>query len=301
MKKYFRYYLLVILLVVIASGAYITYMHDRSTTLSRGREFDGSNAFQAVQFQFSLGPRMPGTTAHNEIVTWMQNNLEQSGWSVEIQSTEYQGHPIKNVIAKRGTGNPFIILGAHYDSRLFSDQDPNANFRQTPVPGANDGASGVAVLMELAQSLPSNLGYQTWLVFFDAEDNGDISGWDWLLGSQAFVSTLAIYPDKVVVIDMIGDANLNIYKERNSNPDIMNSIWDEAASLGYSSSFIPQYKYNMLDDHTPFLRVGIPAIDIIDFDYPFWHTTSDTPDKVSPNSLAIVGRTLWYWLVNQKR
>ena len=268
---------------------------------STGEQFDGDKAFASVQYQISLGPRIPGSAAHDEIVAWIQKSLEQFGWSVEVQDALYQGHSIKNVIAKRGIGNPFLILGAHYDSRLFSDQDPNVKLRQTPVPGANDGASGVAVLMELARSLPSNLGYQTWLVFFDAEDNGDIPGWDWLLGSEAFVSSLATRPDKVVVIDMIGDANLNIYKERNSNSDMTNSIWNEAATLGYSGSFIPQYKYSMLDDHTPFLNAGIPAVDIIDFDYPFWHTTSDTPDKVSSTSLGIVGKTLWHWLVNQSK
>ncbi len=204
------------------------------------------------------------------------------------------------MIAKRGSGTPWIILGTHYDLRLLSDQDPNPTLIQTPVPGANDGASGVAVLLALARSLPQSLGFQTWLVFFDAEDNGDIPGWDWLLGSQVFVKSLTSHPDKVVVIDMIGDADLNIYMERNSNPDINNSIWAEAASLGYSSSFIDQYKWSMEDDHTPFLKAGISAVDIIDFDYPYWHTTQDTPDKVSSKSLQIVGNTLWNWLVNQK-
>jgi glutaminyl-peptide cyclotransferase len=301
MKKHAIFYTIAIFLLVVISGVVIRYLYDRITGLQNGEQFDGSRAFSNVQYQVSLGPRVPGSSAHDKVVIWMQNNLEQQGWSVEIQSAVSGGHSIENVIAKRGNGNPWIILGAHYDSRLLSDQDPNAALRQTPVPGANDGASGVAVLLELARTLPSNMGYQTWLVFFDAEDNGDIPGWDWLLGSQVFVSSLTSHPDKVVVIDMIGDANLNIYKERNSNLDITNSIWAESASLNYSSSFINQFKYSMLDDHTPFLTAGIPAVDIIDFDYPYWHTTQDTPDKVSPNSLLIVGNTLWHWLVNQKK
>jgi Zn-dependent M28 family amino/carboxypeptidase len=300
MKKHPFFFSIAILLLVVISGISIKILYGRITGMQNGEQFNGDRAYANVKYQVSLGPRVPGSSAHEGIVTWMQNDLEKYGWSVEIQNATSEGHPIENVIAKRGNGAPWIILGAHYDSRMLSDQDPILAIRQTPVPGANDGASGVAVLLELARALPRNLGYQTWLVFFDAEDNGEISGWDWLLGSQLFVSNLTSRPDKVVVIDMIGDANLDIYKESNSNPDITNSIWAEADSLGYSSSFINQYKYSMLDDHTPFLNAGIPAVDIIDFDYPYWHTTQDTSDKVSPNSLQIVGKTLWYWLVNQK-
>ncbi|OGO66478.1 MAG: hypothetical protein A2029_08985 [Chloroflexi bacterium RBG_19FT_COMBO_47_9] len=95
---------------------------------------------------------------------------------------------------------------------------------------------------------------------------------------------------------MIGDADLNIYWERNSNEVITKEIWSTASDLGYSDIFIPEYKYKIIDDHIPFLRAGIPAVDIIDFDYPYWHTTEDTPDKVSSESLAIIGNTLLHWL-----
>jgi Zn-dependent M28 family amino/carboxypeptidase len=95
---------------------------------------------------------------------------------------------------------------------------------------------------------------------------------------------------------MIGDTNLNIYYERNSSKSLMTDIWKTAAGLGYSKAFIPTDKYSMLDDHTPFLNAGIPAVDIIDFDYPYWHTTSDTANHVSSQSLMAVGATLWAWL-----
>ena len=299
MKKHAILFFMSIILLVVLLGVSNKYLESQNLDPQIAGQFSGDRAYSGVQYQVSLGPRIPGSSAHEKIVTWMQMNLEEFAWSVEIQNTTYKGHPIENVIARRGNGIPWIILGAHYDSRILSDQDPNPALVQTPVPGANDGASGVAVLLELARTLPQNLGFQTWLVFFDAEDNGDIPGWDWLLGSQAFVSSLTSHPDKVVVIDMIGDANLNIYKERNSNPDITTSIWNQASSLGYSSSFINQYKYSMLDDHTPFLEKGVKAVDIIDFDYPFWHTTQDTPDKTSAKSLGIVGNTLLNWLEKQ--
>jgi Zn-dependent M28 family amino/carboxypeptidase len=99
---------------------------------------------------------------------------------------------------------------------------------------------------------------------------------------------------------MVGDINLNIFKERNSNPDLSTTIWDQASALGYAKEFIPQIKYDMIDDHTSFLEAGIPAVDLIDFDYPYWHKSSDTADKVSAKSLQIVGETILSWLSKQK-
>jgi glutaminyl-peptide cyclotransferase len=258
--------------------------------------FDGKAALADAAYQMSLGPRTPGSPAHAQTVAWITDQLRKSGWNVSIQNDLRMGHPIQNVIAKRGKGNPWIILGAHYDSRLWADQDPNPALVHQPVPGANDGASGVAVLVELGKSLPADLQKQIWLVFFDAEDNGDIPGWDWLLGSQSFVDQLSGRPDAAVVVDMIGDSNLDIYTEQNSNSAITAQIWAQADQLGFGNSFISSYKYSMLDDHTPFLNAGIPAVDIIDFDYPAWHTTHDTIDKISSSSLQTVGATLQAWL-----
>jgi Zn-dependent M28 family amino/carboxypeptidase len=228
----------------------------------------------------------------------MEKRLSDEGWQVEIQDTQWGGHRVQNVIAKRGTSSPWVVLGAHYDTRMWADQDPNITKRMDPVPGANDGASGVAILLELGRILPKDLHKTVWLVFFDAEDNGDIPGYNWILGSQAFVAGLSAKPDAAVVIDMVGDKNLNIFMERNSNPDLTKQIWSQAATLGYESFLIPQYKWSMEDDHTPFLQAGIPAVDIIDFDYTFWHTTMDTPDQVSAKSLQVVGETLRMWLIH---
>jgi Zn-dependent M28 family amino/carboxypeptidase len=226
----------------------------------------------------------------------MRAELESAGWVVEIQQTERMGHPIYNIIAKRNEDAPQIILGAHYDTRMVADNDPDISKRSEPVPGANDGASGVAVLLELARSLPDDT-VPVWLVFFDTEDNGRIEGWDWILGSRAFVEEIKIAPQAVVIVDMIGDADLNVYLERNSDVDIRTEIWSTAEKLGYASQFINKEKYSMEDDHTPFLEAGIPAVDLIDFDYPYWHTTQDTPDKVSAESLQAVGDTLLNWIV----
>jgi glutaminyl-peptide cyclotransferase len=262
--------------------------------------FDGQRAFQDVQNQVSLGPRIIGSLAHTKTVDYIQEQLRGSGWKVELQELNTGGHPIRNVIAKRGKGSPWIILGAHYDSRFFADQDPDPSKRQLPVPGANDGASGVAVLLEIGRVIPSELDRQVWLVFFDAEDNGDIQDWDWIMGSRAFVEKLQNKPDAAVVVDMIGDASLDIYMEAYSNQALKVDIWKQAAVLGYPQ-FIPSVKYSMIDDHTPFLQAGIPAVDIIDFTYPYWHTTSDTIDKVSAASLNAVGDTLLTWLMQYEK
>jgi Zn-dependent M28 family amino/carboxypeptidase len=262
-------------------------------------EFNGQRALEDVQYQVALGDRIPGNPGHARVVDWIQNELEKAGWSAEIQSSTLMDHPILNIVGKQkgsqATDRPWVILGAHYDTRMYADQDPDPQRSKQYVPGADDGASGVAVLLGLARSLPRHLPVQVWLVFFDAEDNGGIPGWDWLLGSKAFVASLTGKPDAAVVVDMVGDKDLNIYLEKNSNQAIARSIWAEAAKAGYKQ-FIPVPNHSMIDDHTPFLQAGIPAVDIIDFDYPYWHTTADTPDKVSGESLKAVGDTLIKWL-----
>lgn len=260
--------------------------------------FDGQRAYADVATQVAFGARMPGSEGHAKVQEWMREELESAGWQVEVQESEALGHPIQNIVARRGDASPQIILGAHYDTRMFADNDPDPANHSLPVPGANDGASGVAVLLELARVLPDDT-VPVWLVFFDAEDNGRIPGWDWILGSREFVRNNPLQPQAVVILDMIGDADLNIYKERNSDPDLTEEIWAVANSLGYGNVFIPEYKFSMLDDHTPFLEAGIPAVDIIDFDYPYWHTVQDTPDKVSAESLQAVGETIQTWVLGR--
>ncbi|MFL7795247.1 MAG: M28 family peptidase, partial [Anaerolineae bacterium] len=204
----------------------------------------------------------------------------------------YRDTPVRNIVGRLGQG-PVIIIGAHYDTRRSADMEDAS----VPVMGANDGASGVAVLLELARTLDRNkLENEIWLTFFDAEDNGRLDDWEWCVGSRYMAQNLAITPESVVVVDMIGDADQNIYYERNSDSVLQVRLWDIAAALGYSDTFIDEYGYAIYDDHRPFIDRGIPAVDIIDFDYPYWHTTQDTPDKVSAESLERVGRVLEVWL-----
>lgn len=261
-------------------------------------EFDGERAYQDLVWQVEAGPRIPGTASHQRTIDWIEAELLEFNWQVEHQLLEYRGKQIHNIIARKGEGE-YILLGAHYDTRIYADRDPDPSKRKNPVPGANDGASGVAVLLELARVLPGELTIPIQLVFFDAEDNGGIGDWDWILGSSAFVEVLEEKPKAVIIVDMIGDDDLEIYYEHNSDLELMKEIWQTASSLGYSEIFIPEYKHSMLDDHTPFVQAGITAVDLIDFDYPSWHTTMDTVDKVSAESLKAVGDTLLTWMIDQ--
>lgn len=288
----------------------------QSGTSQTAPKFDGKHAYDNFLIpQLDFGPRPAGSKAIRATGDFIVDELDTAGWGVETQEFEYRGIPIRNIIGKIGEGQgPLIILGAHYDTRPRADTDKN--HPDAPTAGANDGASGVAVLLELARTLDkSRLKNEVWFVFFDAEDNGrlnacdlavvemqtqspscDTTAWGWSVGAAHMARQLTRTPESVVVIDMIGDADQNIYYEHNSDKELQNELWAIADRLGYRKWFIPEYRWTMTDDHTPFLERGFSAIDVIDFDYPPWHTTEDTADKVSADSLERVGRVLETWL-----
>lgn len=254
---------------------------------------------QDVAYQLGCGPRLPGSSCHQQIQEWIVSSLEKNQWEVETQSFSHLDFVGKNIIGKYGNGEELILIGAHYDSRFTADQENQAELRNQPVLGANDGASGVALLLHLSREIPNRISFEKktiWLVFFDLEDNGNYPGWDWILGSTAFAATLVRQPTAVVVVDMIGDKELNIHLEHNSTPELSQEIWAVAHQLGYKEEFIPEFKYRMIDDHLPFLQRGFPTSLLIDFDYPYWHTTQDTLDKVSARSIYIVYDTLMNWV-----
>jgi glutaminyl-peptide cyclotransferase len=259
--------------------------------------FDGGSAMRFAQAQCDIGPRPTGSAKGKQTGDYIVSQLKSMGWAVEEQTFEYRKTPIRNLIAKRGQG-PITIIGAHYDTRPRADRDPKDP--ASPIVGANDGASGVAVLLELARVLPANPGKQVWLAFFDAEDWGGIDGWPFSVGADYLAASLKEKPAAVIVLDMIGDSDLQIYYETNSNAPIQQAIFAEADRLGYRANFIPEARYSMTDDHTPFLQRGYPAVDLIDFDYPYWHTLADTCDKISGMSMEKVGRTIAAWLTAPK-
>ena len=128
------------------------------------------------------------------------------------------------------------------------------------------------------------------------QGSGGMPGFSYIVGSTFMAENLNFTPEAMVLVDMIGDADQQLFYEGNSDPSLRGLLWQIAADLGYGDYFIPEQRHTMLDDHIPFVQLGIPAVDIIDFDYPYWHTVEDTADKVSPDSLERVGRTLEEWL-----
>ena len=261
---------------------------------AREARFDGEQAYRHVLKQCDYGPRPVGSDAGRRTAAYIVTELDRVGWETEEQRFFYRGVMGCNVIGKWGRG-PLLLLGAHYDTRSRADRDPDQP--EEGVLGANDGASGVAVLLELARSLDvPKTGREVWLVFFDAEDQGNIDGWPFAVGASYMAEALTVMPEAVVIVDMVGDAEQEIYWEGNSDPELLGEIWAIAAELGYEVHFVPQYRYQIVDDHIPFRDRGLPALDIIDFDYRYWHTTEDTADKVSPQSLERVGRVLEDWL-----
>jgi Zn-dependent M28 family amino/carboxypeptidase len=211
---------------------------------------------------------------------------------------------LTNVIARFGpSGGSRIVLCAHWDTRPFCDQDPDSSHRLDPVPGANDGGSGVAVLLEVAELMkvkPPPVGVD--LVFFDGEDQGQAThSEEFSLGARAYATRLSQGPAEgrpiaAFLFDMVGDHDLGIYPEVGSSERAANlvDLVNEAARATRAGHFHTEPRYRLTDDHTRLLDAGIPAVDIIDFDYPAWHTHLDRIDQVSAASLAeVAGVAAW--------
>ena len=266
--------------------------------------FDAENAFRLLQKQCDFGPRNPGSPGHEACLAFMVSHLKRSAESVEKLPFHFENPKtsetmnLYNVAAHFGPDEHKIVLCAHWDTRPWADEDPNPENHNKPIIGANDGASGVAVLLQLASIFKENpppVGVD--LIFFDGEDSG-LQGRDrtWCQGSRAFAAKLAksAYPEYAILLDFVGDRDLHFPVEVHSQtyaPDIVEKVWKKAADLNLSA-FDSTPGPALLDDHLELLRVGIPAIDIIDFEYPYYHTMQDTPDKCSPESLGIVGKLL---------
>ncbi|TFH07899.1 MAG: M28 family peptidase [Candidatus Thorarchaeota archaeon] len=264
--------------------------------------FDGESAYGFLTGQCDFGPRPPGSENLTQCTSYIIETLESFNWTITIQNFTYMNTACANIIATwNGTTDSPIILGAHYDTRPNATKDSSAN-QALPILGANDGASGTAVLMELARILPISERSKVELVFFDAEDSGGLNGWDWIQGSTYYVSQLTTHRkdtiEAMALVDMVGDADLYLPKEGSSTDSLQNVIWSIAADLGYGNTFIDTSGSSITDDHRPFLDAGIPAVDIIQVPFPsYWHTLEDTTDKCSAESLEIVGEVLEVFVV----
>ena len=264
-------------------------------------EFDADRAFGYLQKQCEFGPRPPGSVAHDQTLNFLLSELGEFAREVVPQRFVHNGPDgpvnLTNIIAFFGpeVGRK-VLLAAHWDTRPFADCDPDPAKRHLPILGANDGASGVAVLLELGRAFhlkPPPV--QVILVLFDGEDYGKTAD-EMFLGSRYFARNLddRWEPEYGILIDMVGDKNLDIPVEPNSAiaaPDIVKKVWELADELRLDG-FHNEYGPAVLDDHIPLIQAGIKCIDIIDFNYPYWHSLEDTPDKCSPKSLETVGTLL---------
>lgn len=270
------------------------------------REFDGTAAFRYLQKQMEFGPRIPGTPAHEQAGDWILAQLRTTADTVVVQAIPHrtpngQTLPMRNFLARfRPQAAERILFLAHWDTRPNADQSANLGAQRMPVPGANDGASGVAVLLGVADILkakPPTVGVD--LLFVDGEDFGNFAdSTQVLIGSRWFAAHQPVgYPPLFAVLfDMIGDKNLMLPYEQNSQgfaPEVVDRVWRVAEAQGYGNIFVRQAGPSLVDDHVALQRAGIHAIDVVDFDYGpnngYWHTTDDTVDKVSANSLQVVG------------
>ena len=277
-------------------------------------KFSGESAFHYLEKQCSFGPRNPDSRGHEQCGEYLIYTLSEFADTVLLQSFR-QSIPgtsdtleMTNIIGIFfGSGTKSLLLGAHWDTRPTADHDVNPERRNEPILGANDGASGVAVLLETARILTQNPHDETiYIVFFDAEDLG-IEGnpRSYALGAQFFAKNLPIpKPDNAIVLDMVGDADLYLPIERNSyvqNPTLVKYLWTLADELGLDA-FDKQLHYEIYDDHVPLWEEAqIPAIDIIDFNYPntrsnFWHTHEDIPIHCSAESLYQVGTLIIHYV-----
>ncbi len=266
-------------------------------------EFDSEQAMSYLNAQLAFGPRIPNTEGHRRTGDWILEQLRARADTVEVQAFTHvtgKGDTLKlrNFIGRfQPARKDRVLYLAHWDTRPHADKDRNPEAQQQPVPGADDGASGVALLLGVADALkkrPPAVAVD--LLFVDGEDYGefDAAGKDVLLGSKYYASTIkpAARPLFAVLWDMIGDQDLKLLPEGNSvsrAPEVVERVWGKAKELGYERYFRPTQQYPITDDHVPLLDAGVHAIDVVDLDYPYHHTTEDTADKVSAKSLQIVG------------
>lgn len=279
--------------------------------------FDADSAYAYVAKQVTFGPRVPNTEAHAKTGQWLAAELRRHGATVIEQKADlkaFDGTILKSTNIF-GQFNPEkkdrILLLAHWDSRPWADKDPDPSNHKKPVDGANDGASGVGVLLELARQISmAGISKGIDILFVDAEDWGSDGDEDsWALGTKYFVENMPVKgysPQVAVLLDMVGGKDATFCREyfsERSAPQISQQIWDIAERNGYGRFFLNKLGSAILDDHVQLIKAGIPAIDIIEYHpedetgfNPHWHTIYDNMDGISKETLGAVGNTVLSWL-----
>lgn len=313
----------VIFLLLLSSCGFTSQKAESTTVKTTERvmpTFNADSAYEYVKAQCDFGPRVPGTEAHAACLAYFVEQFKQFGAdTVIVQEGEeiiYDGTkmPIRNVIASYGVGKPNrVMICAHWDSRPYADNDANPANRRKPIIGANDGASGVGVILELARQLgsqPSAMGVD--LILFDLEDLGapdwaetTLSDGGWALGSKYWASRPHVpgyQAQFAILLDMVGAQGAQFYREYFSDRYaawVVDRVWSKAADLGLSNVFVNQQGGAVTDDHVNVLRAGIPCIDVIQFQRDtesgfgdYWHTHNDDMRNIDRATLDAVGRVL---------
>lgn len=316
-KKNIVELVLLVLLVVLVS------CNKQTATVERP-SFNSDSAYAYIEGQMAFGPRVPNSKAHNDCAVWLIQQLRAKGAKVELQRgqmPDYRGNmqQIYNIIAHFSTpeiaSRPRILLGAHYDTRPWCDEEADYADRYYNVPGANDGASGVGVLMEIGRQLGQRIADSTLrtpvdIVLFDVEDMGTprfYTGMEredtWCLGSQLWAKSNTLPYRFGIVLDMVGAPDASFPRELYSTQYAQNyqqQIWRAAEKLGYGALFSQQQSYPITDDHYYVNYIaGIPCVDIIHYDISngtgfasWWHTRNDDMSNISRSTLQAVGEVV---------
>lgn len=273
-------------------------------------DFDQARAFADLERQVAFGPRVPGSRPHDESVSYLTAQLSRAGWRVGSDRFAFRDArgtavPMTNLLAdlpslREGRDGRWLLV-AHFDSRPVADREVSATRRAMPVPGANDGASGVAVLLEVARQIarePS--AYRpTAIALVDGEDWP--ASWDPQAGGVALAGSRRLAAPATargfaaaIVVDMVGDRDLDLLQDPASleaSRGLVGEVWRAGRSIS-PTAFRARVGPQLVDDHVPLIEAGVPACLVIDFTYPAWHTLSDTPARTSPASLGEVGSAL---------
>ena len=289
--------------------------------------FNGDNAYLYVYDQIQINQthyRIPGTQGRENCALYFISKFQEIDMNFTYIEHNFTVNSVEcqNVLFKLNENNEnIVIFGAHYDSRAKATKDSIIANRTKPVPGANDGASGCAVLIELAKSLYArrvNLSCQIWFLFFDAEDQGfdysaGIDGWGWCEGSTAFVNNLNTFYssskesfDCMILLDMVGGENLEFISEQYSTSSLLDELFSIGQQLGYPNQFpVNPYSASIIDDHVAFVnsKLSIPSADLIikfwdNPEWPYHHTTHDDLSHISNMSLEITGKTIEQFIYN---
>ncbi len=299
--------------------------NEEPTTIKPRIEFNADSAYRNVKTQVDFGPRVPGLDSHAKCAQYLAGELHRYGADEVIEQkttvTAFNGDklPINNILGQfNKDAVTRVLLLAHWDTRPWGDEDADENKRKSPIPGANDGASGVGVLLEVARCLSIEkpaIGVD--ILFVDAEDYGETKGNSensWCLGTQYWVKNLPYTPERMpmygILLDMVGGKDAKFHREYASQQlasAVVDKVWTMAVASGYGNVFVNEIGGSVMDDHIYVNQVGIPCIDIIEnFNQgtmsfnPTWHTHADDMSNISIATLKATGQTVVNVIYNEQ-